>query len=148
MEFDYCQFGTNWKKATAILSVGNTKLHTCKKHKCSVGWQGTTSGKGQHQSAPKQVARMRCWLASPMAVQMDSTRQIGLVLICNNSAITLHLSSLSPQSVTKQRNRVKTRGRIRFGRWSKDLNGSASCRALHHPTPQALWVHGVHELQS
>ncbi len=43
VEFDYCQFGTAWKKATTILSVGNTKFHTGKLVKCKVTWQGKDS---------------------------------------------------------------------------------------------------------
>ena len=43
VEVDYCQFGTDWKKATSILSVGNKKFHTGKAVKCKLTWQGKVS---------------------------------------------------------------------------------------------------------
>ena len=42
-EFNYCQFGTTWKKSTTILSVGNIKFHTGKLMKCAVTWEGENS---------------------------------------------------------------------------------------------------------
>jgi hypothetical protein len=39
VEFDYCQFGTQWEKSTSILSVGNKRLHTDKRMKCKVTWR-------------------------------------------------------------------------------------------------------------
>ena len=39
IEFDYCQFGTDWKKPTTILSVGNKLFHTGKSIRCKVAWQ-------------------------------------------------------------------------------------------------------------
>ena len=38
VEFDYCQFGTDWRKATSILSVGNSKFHTGSGVKCTTKW--------------------------------------------------------------------------------------------------------------
>ena len=38
VEFDYCQFGTDWKKTTTILSVGNLKFNVGKLVKCKLVW--------------------------------------------------------------------------------------------------------------
>ena len=43
IEFDYCQFGTEWKKATTILSVGNRNFHTGKSLRCKVTWRDKIS---------------------------------------------------------------------------------------------------------
>ncbi len=43
VEFDYCKFGTDWKKSTTILSVGNKRFHIGKMMKCKVSWQGKDS---------------------------------------------------------------------------------------------------------
>jgi len=43
VEFDYCQFGTEWKKSTTTLSVGNLKFHTGQTVKCKVVWHNGSS---------------------------------------------------------------------------------------------------------
>jgi len=43
VEFDYCQFGTEWKKSTTILSVGNLKFHSGQTVKCKVVWHNGSS---------------------------------------------------------------------------------------------------------
>ena len=43
IEFDYCQFRTDWKKPTAILSVGNKLFHTGKSIRCKVAWYNKVS---------------------------------------------------------------------------------------------------------
>ena len=37
--FDYCQYGTEWKKPTSILSFGNTNFHTGKSVRCKTAWR-------------------------------------------------------------------------------------------------------------
>ena len=39
VEYDYCQFGMDWKKPTGVLSVGGSKLHTGSKIKCTTVWR-------------------------------------------------------------------------------------------------------------
>ena len=43
VHFDYCQFGTEWKKSTTILAVGNKNFHTGKSVRCKVCWKGDVS---------------------------------------------------------------------------------------------------------
>ena len=43
VEFDYCQFGTDWKKGTTILSVGNLEFHAGHGVKCKVVWHNGSS---------------------------------------------------------------------------------------------------------
>ena len=43
ISFDYCQFGTPWKNATTILSVGNQKFHTGNGRRCKVVYSGKQS---------------------------------------------------------------------------------------------------------
>jgi hypothetical protein len=43
VEFDYCQFGTDWRKPTTILSVGNEAFHIGKLVKCRQTWHGKDS---------------------------------------------------------------------------------------------------------
>ena len=43
VEFDYCQFGTEWKKPTTILSVGNAKSNTNSSIRCKTVWKDNVS---------------------------------------------------------------------------------------------------------
>jgi len=43
VRFDYCQFGTEWKKATTVLSVGNKNFHTGNSVRCDVTWKDDVS---------------------------------------------------------------------------------------------------------
>ena len=43
VRFDYCQFGTEWKKATTVLTVGNKNFHTGKSVRCKVSWENDVS---------------------------------------------------------------------------------------------------------
>ena len=43
VNFDYCQFGTSWKKSTTVLAYGNKKFNNGIKMQCRETWRGKQS---------------------------------------------------------------------------------------------------------
>ena len=43
VQFDYCQFGTTWRKATSVLAFGNRDFNQSVQRKCRETWNGKKS---------------------------------------------------------------------------------------------------------
>ena len=144
IEFDYCQFGTEWKKATTILSVGNRNFHTGKSLRCKVTWRDKTSicpktGKPHTTLAGfvdnKEKGQYKTNKACPYPEEF-----------CEYVAPLIANPSVHFREVRRNPCSCRRKSSCYNFSWSCSVNAFTTRRPLLDTPAKAPWVQSLHEL--